>query len=456
MLFMSDESGDYDGQLHEFEEKKKANSSVSILPVGRRTFLKGVIAALAGTAIALKVREEIKQSDASSVKDAEPIDVVEPEEESSSTLIDEIETFGDERPLAYFELERLRLQLNDEQKEMDSSAFYLTVGATQESILSFKQDKENLQTYLKRLEEKWNEILLPLNMNFVVRRVIIVDDETIFPRSRNPTYVNDGFSDSDGTWIFGKDDGYNWNNYYSEILGLNIAHLHELGHAVLHLQDGYSVDYNGRKDLSMLNDLSEQWREYHSYMRPEYSHDLMTLGPDASQYLDLSPFWISEIDKRLREGTIHDLSAISEGQGLNPDKWSTDFPEKVTIKPLISDDAILSVTSMEIYASSLDGSGSSGYSKIMEESSVYIGVGLEISTASLFKGTEFVNVADSTLLVRVTDTSGQTHWRWLDIRDFIMAKRTVLDSSVVQMFVRVVDSNDSPQDPAVWKIEYSR
>ncbi len=344
---------------------------------------------------------------------------------------DQIEIYGEETPFNQEQLDELKESINKEAAQTDKDTFYVTFGATKTAMETFKskegKEKGSLQSYIKVLKMRMNEILSPLGLRMDVRRLIIMEDNVQFPRSHMADYSENGFRDSDGTWVF-EDTPQNW-----------MTDLHELGHSTIRLPDGYGVDYAGPDDYKLFEGIPKHWRAYYSWYRQDYKFDLMTRLPQsAGGSLNMGRYFAADLLRRKHLGVLHDLAWVSKHRGMNPE-WPAEFPDIVDLNFIRWDGQVIEIEKVEIYGTERDWSKESGYNKIMIEEPVYVGDGKGLASKNLFRLKEgkFIDPANATLLVKTLGKDGQWYWRWMDGRDFIIPALEMPEQSRVQMRIPV-------------------
>lgn len=424
------------------------------------TPLKATIAAMSiATALAAGGAQTSAASERSEPSSAGPSGNIEnPRQRATAEMypsdVDNLETYGENQPLNQESLNAVVEIINRGDNTKAEDTFYSTIGVTKSTYDSFNDDyDESFQSYLLRSEDKYNEILTPEGFNFKVRRVIIVEDGVDFPRSHHQGYTNFGFKDSDGTWYFYNQYRPDEYSYYDPESQVDIGLLHELGHSTLHVQDGYTLDFNGPHDAIAFENseysIPNEWRTYHAQTRPDL-RGIMIAGTESH----LDEFTALILKYRLQKGLIHDDQLLIKQSYL-----SAIFPDQVELhlfdsesKPINQQD----IESIKIYRTQLARNATGGIDKELMAEPIYEGTDLTLVPDELFPSEEGLIKHYDGLLFIVVETKTGPVWRWLDLRDFSRLKLMQETGTPVSNDLSVVmaSGNDTPDDPENWRVGY--
>jgi hypothetical protein len=389
-----------------------------------------------------------------------------------------IDVYGLTTPYNQDQLTALINNLNQIHPNLRNDTYYGTIFVTLDVYNQFlNTTQENIVNFLARNSTKLSTILKTANPpvlgGYFTRRLIIVNDPNInYPASYHFGYQTYNLRDSDGTWffntIYNPADSY----YYDATEKIDYGLLHEFGHNILHLNDQYDLDV-AQTDIpsTLLSLLPVTWQQYFNRFKHGISdEDLMsTVGHKIQE------FTARQLSRR---ANIHDFTRVmSDYLGWNPE-----FPNIVKFRFSQNGNP---VNPAEVQIYSANGNINSVVNSLNQTKSTRFHVplyskgrtlksemvttniisGTPIRTYSLITGNDLTlnpselfqinsdNVIANnagTLLLIIKDNIGKQFFRWLDVREFNLAKWT--NTNILTLDLPI---NEITPDSFNWIINYS-
>lgn len=398
---------------------------ISTPSIPRRSFIEGMTAVAAGLGLS---KFGIKSLEAK------------PVEAPQGEVIDGVETFGNANPYTQEQLNSLISEFNINPKEQRQDTYYGSIFVKKSVLDLFSQDNgESMQAFVKRnleyLSQMLKDAVPPVVGGLNTRRLIILDENAIPPASYHEGYIDNGITDSDGTWFF--DTRYIPANssYYDPIPKVDRGLIHELGHDMLHLNDQYALDVHPT-DISqtLRSRIPSLWQTYkNDYKKNVSSDDLMaTVGKKMQQFTAL------QLNRRPNPHNLRETVKDYNG-------WNSEFPQSVNIL-LRSQGQTINPSEVKIYRTRSTG----GFDKTIDDTVIYTGLLQNLNPNSLFVSQNgVINRTEATLLLEIKGTDGNTYWRWLDARDFNIAQWT----NKPDMEIQIANGSELPEN-FDWTITY--
>lgn len=451
--------------------------------LGRREFL-GLGLRTAGCAVGSRLFRRPTEAAALPLRQEEPGSPFE------AKIIDNLTTYGSEKPFSHTELERLITQLNSEKAKVDPQIYYGTLYISEsgyKQFPGFTEDGESLQTFLKRQELILNKMLeesdrvngIETKTAFALRRLIVVADNVsqdgrpFLPWVGDDGTVHDDIlADTDGFWGFNVDletlpDGtmkkkiiYNPNEsaYYSPSSKVDRGLIHEWGHQMLHLPDHYALNMKPTDVWpEELEAIPAEWREYHADIRPDTSpNDLMaSVGGSIDTYTAL------QLRRRVDAGTVHDrLETWDEGQW----KFPNEMPEQVTF----DFDVPFGNASIDLYRSVYLNRETGEYANPLHNTQKGIEkisfpqtlasdgtITFDPQTILGEKIGDNLYAEDCSFFLRVRGSDSRDYFRWIDVRDLNIPRWQGISENVRMGMSLAAVGNDPKMWGEGWKINYS-
>lgn len=164
-----------------------------------------------------------------------------------------------DNPLSQSQHDSLMLQLNaeygDGQRPREADKFYSTVIIRKSLVASTLagtsydtgNPEEDMVDFIRAHHNEWNRMLQDGTdySEVVARRYIFVEDDVDGPPSWSPSYLTNGYHDSNGTILLNVMGPYGTESpHWDEGAQIDTKLVHEMGHWILDMPDTYSLNYN--------------------------------------------------------------------------------------------------------------------------------------------------------------------------------------------------------------------
>lgn len=374
----------------------------------------------------------------------------------TSQETDGLVTVGSENPLPTSQFNVLTERLNKAEFSLENDTYYSTMYITKENYDQFHNShNESFQSFLKRHEVTMNNLLVKQaaaigqeEIKFVIRRLIIAEDQSGFPNRYVPN-----LNDSDGAWTFYREQAlYNPEDsgYFDKESGVDYGLLHEWGHAVFHLPDEYTLDVARNNYIDqVIPYIPERWREYMSSWRNDTGGTLMSsVGHTFGEHA------YYRLLNRIKDGIVHEKAKTASDLFVFP----KDIPQFVTLQfdGMPEGEGI---TMCQTYAADMTDPNPYNWKKGLRQivnGSLGVGGAITLSRAELEHTTDdqpYISADKASYFIEVTSRAGEKHFRWIDIKDLNLPYfRGMKDHAVLQ--TKIASPNDTP-DKFDWTIHNS-
>lgn len=342
-----------------------------------------------------------------------------------SEIIDNVETYGDKNPLTQAQLTKLYEKLNSVvEREMRDNTYYgsISVGkATYESFRNIMDGGESVQAFIKRHEAVFNQMVheqpYPDTNKLSIRRLIVLDDGVEIPHFS----LNEFIKDSDGGWNLGSKYVPTEADYYDKNLRIDYGLLHELGHAVFHLPDQYSLDFIKHNDTDtnpLLVNMPSKWTKYGAYDRIDIGKNLMGAQLQRKEDRRIGLHSNLQLLRRAPSNEVHiNKRYVTEALW----KFPYELPQTVTF----SFGKEYENATVQVFRTVSAVVPTDKQKKALELVETYVNPvdgELTLSKEKLFQPPQneynLIESENATLFIVITGLDGELSFRWMDIRDF--------------------------------------
>jgi len=374
-----------------------------------------------------------------------------------SLSINNVKTYGNTEPLVEADLKKLYTSLNTKKEQLDDHTLYSTIFVSEDTYKNFDNDKyqgsfqEFLVNHFRVLNSALEQGSIKTDtpaLKVELRRLVVLQNGVQPPDTFDLTK---NISDSDGGLFFVDDYDPAKAAFFNKNNNIDNGLIHEIGHSLLHLPDGYALDMSIQPNQPT-DILPEQWQSYSASHRNDTGNDLMsTNAPEINEHSML---------QLARREDIHSPDTVVEASWTFPNE----IPDQMIFDfgPFMKDLQLNLYQSYEIdpnkrvneYNESDDYYRIKGMRQIDSLQTNSAGE-IEINYDNLnINPTEFnmIPAESSTYLIVGKDKTGKQVFRWFDIRDLNLAAwKNHKDSVVMQL--NMATQNDNPKT-FDWKINY--
>ncbi len=406
-------------------EKLKPNFRLS--KITRREFLKMTLGVAAGVLTNEKIAQAGSLINKPNQKEAPQLPLE--QEYSPPSIIDGLETFGADEPLNEEQLKLLTEKLNSLGNEKRDDTYYGTVFVTEETYKRFIFDdfQESFQSYLRRHEALFNQMLIenPIALaegGFKLRRLIVINNnvpESDFFRD----YYNNRITDCDDQYLI-KNYQPSKADYYDPSIRIDLGLLHEWGHYFLHLNDFYSLDFFSPVNIPPPLREIPLWQKYYGSYRDGIDNDGGVSRKDLADNTlmaggggrILGLYNSLQLANRGKAGRVHNLRETLKDIWL----WPADLPEQVVLRFYNVYGLPLIVRNITVYETEADLANPN--TRVWHSGPVYNFPGEIIRPVDIFPVENGAIKKGSEIIFLDIDTDRGKYFRWMDIRDFNIAK----------------------------------
>lgn len=377
-----------------------------------------------------------------------------------SKIIDDMETYGDERSLTQEQLPKLYDKLNSAEQEMRNDTYYGTIFVSQTVYEGFRNTikEDNFQKFLKKQEETFNSIVhlqpYPDTNKLSLRRLIVVEDIVETPHPYFLNYEKELIKDSDGAYRFQGSylphDSLKTPAYYDKDTGVDWGLLHEFGHSFFHIPDEYSLDFDIRNSSAVnpLEKIPLAWRSYFASYRSDIGKNLM--GSPSSNRIGL--YSNLQLLRRIEANDVHNNKK-------NPPEATMKFPYEIPQTVTFSFGKEYLNATVQIFRT-VSTDPPNKQKKTLEPADTYMRLKngeLTLAKEKLFQPPQNENnlleSENATLLFQISKLGGELSYRWMDIRDFNIPYWQGYRDHVTMSF-NLASEKDDP-NTFDWTIKYS-